>query len=96
MSLSTAVTVTVPVLRVVPAVIVSSRFSLSVMSPATAGETGATETVTVVSALDARSSIAVTVLVPPDSPIEVSDSNSVTAGESSSLVFTAKSELPEP
>ena len=60
--LSCAVIVTVPVLLLCPAGIVSCLLALSAKSPATAGPTGTAETVTVVSALDGWLSDAVIVL----------------------------------
>ena len=68
--LSTPVRVTVPVLVVAPAATVSTLFALSVKSPSTAGATAAADTVTVVASLEARSRVAVTVLMPPFSLIE--------------------------
>ena len=83
-SLSTAATVTVPVLAVAPAAMVSTALLLSVKSEAWAGASGTTETVTLVSAPDGWSSVAVTVDTPPSSPIEALDSDSVTVGAASS------------
>ena len=87
--LSTAVTVTVPLLLVAPAVIVSVGLALSVKSVAAVAAPAAATTVTVVSSDDARSRLAVTVaeLVAPLSAIEVRDSARVTVGASSSSVI---------
>ena len=60
--LSTAVIVTVPVLVVAPAAIVSTGLLLNVKSPATAFAPGVAETVIVVAAVDARVKVAVTVV----------------------------------
>ena len=68
-SLSTAVTVTRPVLSVLPAAIVSSRFALNAKSSASAGDTGDAEPVTVTSPVVAPLSCAVTRLSPPSSEI---------------------------
>ena len=69
--LSTPVTVTVPVLAGRPGGDAQLRVGvLSVKSPLTAGATAAADTVTVVASLDARSRVAVTVLMPPFSLIE--------------------------
>ena len=77
-ALSAAVIVTVPVLAVAPAAMVSVLLVESVKSPATAGETAAADTVTVTAALDAADSVAVTVLDPPFSEIDAGDSSRVT------------------
>ena len=82
-SLSTPVTVTVPVLEVCPAVIDSTVFVLSSKSPASAGETAAADTVTWTSSPSARSRLAVTVLTPRFSEIESGDSVRVTGGAGS-------------
>ena len=88
--LSTAVMVTVPVLVLLPAAMVSVALAERVTSPAEAPWLGTTDTVTVVASAEARSSAAVTVLVPPFSAMETEDRASVTAGSSSSSVtFTA-------
>ena len=84
--LSLAVIVTVPVLAVDPAAMVSVE-PLSVKSAATAGETAIADTVSVVASLDARSSVAVTVLDPPSSEIDVGLSTSVAAGVASLSVI---------
>ena len=83
-SLSTAVTVTRPVLSVLPAAIVSSRFALNAKSSASAGDTGDAETVTVTSPVVAPLSCAVTRLSPPSSEIRSGDSASVTVGAAAS------------
>ena len=84
--LSLAVIVTVPVLVVNPAAMVSVE-PLSVKSAATAGETAIAETVIVVASFDARSSVAVTVLDPPSSEIDVGFSTSVAVGVGSLSVI---------
>ena len=86
--LPTAVIVTVPVLAVLPAAIVSVVFVDSVKSPATAGLTALAETVTVTAALAAVDSVAVTVLTPALSEIEDGVSTSVTIGASSSVMVS--------
>ena len=83
-SLSLAVIVTVPLLVVSPASIVSTGSSLSVKSLATAGDTGDADTVTSMSSIDGLSRVAVTVLSPPSSSMESGSRTSVTAGGSSS------------
>ena len=85
--LSAAVIVTLPVLDVASAVIVSFLFVLNEKSPATAGDTATADTVTSTASLDARLSVAVTVLTPPFSPISAGVSTSVTVGTPSSSVF---------
>ena len=87
--LSTAVIVTVPVLDVLPAAIVSVLFADRLKSPDTAGLTALAETVTVTAALDVPDSVAVTVLEPPLSEIEVGLSDSVTVGAPSSSVMVS-------
>ena len=77
--LSTAENVTVPVLVVDPAAIVSVD-PVSVKSPATAGDTGAADTVTVSARLDSSLSVAVTVLEPPFSEMDDELSTSDTLG----------------
>ena len=81
-SSSAAVTVTAPVLDVVPARMVSSRCSLRLKSPSAAPVSALT--VTVVCSLDGRSSCAVTATVPPRSAMVSRDSSSVTSGVGSS------------
>ena len=58
-----------------------------VKSPITAFAPGFADTVTVVIALEAWSSVAVTVLIPPFSEIDDADSESVTVGVASSSVI---------
>ena len=73
-SLSTAVIVTVPVLSVAPAGMVSVLFSLRVAaSPPTC-------TVIVVGRFEVPTWVAVTVTSPPSSEVDVADSTSVTCG----------------
>ena len=79
-ALSTPVMATRPVLVVLPAAIVSVLSLDRVKSSAAAGATGAAETVIVVSASDASSSVAVTLETPPFSEMEVGDRRNVTAG----------------
>ena len=87
--LLTAVIVTVPVLAVEPAAIVSVLLFVIVKSLLVAGLTAVAETITVTAALDARDSVAVTLLVPPFSDIEVELSSSVTVGVPSSSVMVS-------
>ena len=100
MVLFSAAIVTVPVLSVCPAGIVSSTFALSAKSPATAGRTGLADTVSVTVSLDSPLSDAVTVVEPPFSEIDVGSSFSVTSGVSSSSsivsVCAAGSATPRP
>ena len=80
-----AVIVTVPVLVVSPAAIVSFvRLDSSVKSPATAPAPGAAATVTVTASLDAPESVAVTAETPLLSETDDGDSPSVTVGSISS------------
>ena len=80
-----AVIVTLPVLVVSPAAIVSFvRLDSSVKSSATAPAPAAAATVTVTASLDAPESVAVTAATPLLSPIDVGDSPSVTVGSVSS------------
>ena len=85
-SLSTAVIVTVPVLVVEPAAMVSV-VPACVRSPDTAGETAAAETVKVTSWLETAPSVAVTVVDPPFSGIDEELSARETVGVSSSSVM---------
>ena len=78
--------VTVPVLDVWPAVIVSV-VPVSVKSFATAGVTGAAATATVTSSVAVPLMVAVTVLTPPFSEIESGVSFSVTPRASSSSMY---------
>ena len=89
MVLSTAVTVTVPLLLVAPAAIVNFALPLSEKSPATAPVPAAADTVIVVSSLEGWSSEAVTVVefVAPLSGMLVRESARVTVGASSSSVI---------
>ena len=97
-SLFTAAIVTVPVLAVAPAAIVSFRFVVSVKSPSTAGLTAAADTVTSTATLDAPLRRAVTVLSPPFSPIDVGFSVRLTVGAPSSSaivsVWSARARTP--
>ena len=96
-ALSTAVTVTRPALAVAPAAKVRVVAALSVKSPATAGETAAAATVTVVATFVGRDSVAVTVEMPPFSVIEAGFSTSAAvAVASSSVVVTLLSRLARP
>ena len=83
-SLSSAVMVSVPLLVSACAAMVSTVSPLNAKSPACAGATGAAETRTVVSALDRRSSVAVTTVAPPSSAMASGARCNVTAGVSSS------------
>ena len=94
-ALSTAVTVTVPALSVSPAAIVSFRLPPNRKSPATAGDTGVADTVSVRSSLEAPSRLAVTVLAPPFSPIAGGVSFSVARGVASSSVIVPRA-VPVP
>ena len=87
-ALSTAATVTVPVLVVEPIAMVSVFALDRPKSPDTAGDTAAADTVTVVASLAALSSVAVTVATPPFSEIDAGDSASDTTGLSSSMTVT--------
>ena len=98
-SLSTAVTVTNPMLTVEPAAMVSVFAVLSVKSPATAGDTADAATVTVVAALDlpdSPDSAAVTVAMPPFSEIELEESTSDTTGRVSSSVIVSDAPVTAP
>ena len=98
-SLSTAVMVTVPVLVVAPAAMVSV-VPACVKSPETAGDTGAEETVRVTAWLDTAPRVAVTVVVPAFSLMEEALSPSETIGVSSSSamvrVWSAGAATPLP
>ena len=85
-SLSTAVMVTVPVLVVEPAAMVSV-VPACVKSPATAGATAAAATVTVTSSLEAALRVAVTVVEPPFSVTDDELNARDTVGVSSSSVI---------
>ena len=88
-ALFTDVMVTVPVLAVAPAAMVSVVLADSVKSPDTAGDTAVADTSMVVAAEEARFSVAVTVLVSAFSEIEDGDSTSVTCGGPSSSVMVS-------
>ena len=90
-SLLLAMMVTVPVLAVFPAAIVSSRFVLRVMSFGFAGRTGMVATVIVMSRSAFAFSIAVTVATPPSSLMDVLSSFSFTARSSSSVTSAVTS-----
>ena len=81
-----AVTVTAPVLVVEPDAIVSVLAVLRSKSAPTAPVPAAASTVTVTAALDTPDSVAVTVVTPPVSEIDVDDSASATVGNASSSV----------
>ena len=90
-SLSTAVTVTTPVLAVSPAAIVSVLFVLTVKSVEAAFVPGAALTVTVVAALElwlrsARTVVCVNPVPPSRTVVRPSDSVTVGAGSSSVIV----------
>ena len=95
--LSTAVTVTAPVLVVAPAAMVSI-VPVCVKSPATAPDdpSGAVATVTVAAALDGPDSVAVTVAMPPFSEIGVGDTTSDTVGSVSSSVSVSAAPVTAP
>ena len=95
-ALSTAVMVTSPVLAVLPAVMVSVRLAESVESSATAGAIGVTATSIVVTASDAMSSVAVTVVTPPFSEMVVEDRSSATTGRTGVVAETGGGALPTP
>ena len=84
--LSSAVIVTVPVLVVVVAAMISVSAPDSVKSLAVAGDTGVAETVIVVTALDGCDRVALTVETPPFSEMDEGISTNVTVGASSSSV----------
>ena len=87
-SLSTAVMVTVPVLVVAPAAMVSV-VPACVKSPETAGDTGAEETVRITAWLDTAPSVAVTVVAPAFSLMEEALRARETVGVSSSSVIVS-------
>ena len=86
-SLSTPVIVTVPVLVVASAAMVSVLFDVTEKSAAAVLDPAVAVSVIVVAWLDGWSSVAVTVLVPRFSDIELWDSTSVTVGGSSLSVI---------
>ena len=92
----TAVTVTAPVLAVCPAAMVSVFAFDSVKSPAPAFVPAEAATVSVTAALDARSSVAVTVAAPPFSEIDEDDSASVATGVASSSVRVSAAPATDP
>jgi hypothetical protein len=85
--LLTAVIVTVPVLVVEPAAMVSFLFVVTEKSAAVAGDFGVADTVSVTAWLDTALKVAVTVLVPPSSEIDEEESSSDTVGVPSSSVI---------
>ena len=85
--LFTALILTVRVLVVAPAAIVSVSFALSVKSEATAGETAVADTTSVTFSLDTPLSVAVTVVESPFSEIEAGLSTSDTVGVASSSLI---------
>ena len=98
-SLSTAVTVTVPVLSVAPAAMVRVLLAVTVKSPVAAGDTAAAATVRVTAWLDAplREAVTVVALSSPDSSMDVGVSLSLTTGvPSSSFTVTATSAAATP
>ena len=88
-SLSAAVMVTVLVLVMEPAAMVRVLSVLSAKSPDTAGDTAATDTVSVMSWLDTALSVAVTVVEPPSSLTDDGVSTSATEGAPSSSVIVS-------
>ncbi len=92
-SLSTAVIVTPPVLSVAP----DAKLSVapaSVKSLDDPGSTARAETVTVNASADAGATLAVTLAMPPSSPIEAGASSSVTSGAASSSVIVTVRTMP--
>ena len=87
-SLSFAVMVTVPVLVVVPAAMVSIRLAPQEMSRGRAGLTAIAFTVMVMARSAGPFSVAVTVAMPPFSLMDALSSASVTARSSSSVTST--------
>ena len=87
--LSTPVMVTAPVLLVDPAAMVRVLLDAMVKSPLTAGDTGDAETTTVTSWEEAPLSEAVTLVVPPFSPMEDELRLRVTVGAASSSVMVS-------
>ena len=99
--LSTAVTVTSPVLVLAPAATVRVVAVLSVKSPDTAPDdaTAATDTVTVVASLDlpeSPDSCAVIVATPPFSEIELEENTSDATGSVSSSVIVSAAPVTAP
>ena len=93
LSLFTAVIVTVPLLVVDPAAIVSVVVLDSVKSDATAFVLAVADTVIVVAALDVPFNFAVTVVTPPSSEIDAGDKIRDTVGvPSSSVIVSVSSE----
>ncbi len=86
-ALFTALIVTVPVLVVDPAAMVSVSFALSVKSAPTAGDTAAADTMSVTFSLDAPLSVAVTTVESPFSETDAGVSTRVTVGVASSSVI---------
>ena len=84
----TDVIVTVPVLVVALAAIVSVVVADSVKSPATAGDTASAETVIVVAVVAGRFSVAVTVETLAFSEIDAGDKTNVTCATSSSVIVS--------
>ena len=93
--LSTAVMVTVPLLVVAPAAMVRVVFMLRLKSELLVERRATAETSTVVASLEAWFRVAVTVLTPPSSLIEVLDSASVTVGVSSSSVISTSASVTD-
>ena len=87
--LSVAEIVTVPLLVVDPAAIVSVVVLDSVKSPSAAFVPAVADTVIVVAALDALLNFAVTVVTPPSSEIDVGDRTKDTVGSPSSSVIVS-------
>ena len=89
----TAVIVTVPLLVVDPAAIVSVLSALNVKSPFAAFVPAVADTVIVVAALDVPLNFAVTVVTPPSSEIDAGDRTKDTVGvPSSSVIVSVSSE----
>ena len=89
--LSTPVIVTVPVLVLSPAATASTVVPLRVKSSSCVGDTGVADTVIVVSSLDGRSRVAVTVLSPASSEIDAGVRTRVTTGAGSSSTMVTVS-----
>ena len=92
----TDVIVTVPVLAVAFAAIVSVLAADSVKSPATAGDTASAETVIVVAVVAGRFSVAVTVETSAFSEIDVGDKTNVACATSSSVIVSVASVTDDP
>ena len=90
----TPVMVTVPMLAVSPAAIVSVLLPLNIKLPAKVPAAGVAATVIVIGDDTARARLAVTVLVPPSSAIEAEDNIRLTAGMSPVVAPTITLDRP--